>query len=204
MAIKGIKNYSIHQGSICFNIKNDEISNLINTLGNIYDNIFGDIPVGDGRSPRVRDHGVSFNGTNFHGMSELDVSSIHFEKNSNLRDFVEPYDSYNYEYLTETRQRIDGVFIKNDQITTIVEVQSGIQHGDYLDDEHWNKSFGSYYYSQKTFGRANHIVVIAGGFSNEILTRTNKWVEDKKNPPKVTLLKTAIVDGKIILEKVDF
>jgi len=61
---------------------------------------------------------------------------------------------------------IDGVeFAENGDVISIYECQSGIHHGEELDDEHTAKVLGTYLYDPEIIPTVRKVVVLAGAYS---------------------------------------
>lgn len=104
--------------------------------------------------------------------------------------------------------RIDAVELdENEEFPiSIVECQSGIQNGDYLDDEHLNKSLLRYPSDSGISPTLKKIVILAGGYTTESL-ETIKWHAynlEVARGIEVILLQTTRVDNKIGVEVVNY
>lgn len=65
---------------------------------------------------------------------------------------------------------IDGVeFAEDGSVISIYECQSGIHHGEELDDEHTAKALGSYLYDPEIIPTVRKVVVLAGAYSESDL-----------------------------------
>lgn len=117
-------------------------------------------------------------------------------------------DNYDAEWPIVDAGRIDGVEIDdNGNPISIYECQSGIQNGDYLDDEHLHKSLMRYPSDPAILPTLKKIVILAGGYSNEHLIQIKFQAENlslRKNPIEVILLKTNKIDNKINVEVVNY
>jgi hypothetical protein len=90
--------------------------------------------------------------------------------------------------------QIDGVEYNQDKtVKSIYEVQSGIFYGDYLDDNHRDKSLGRYLYDPKVIPTVERVVIWAGGYyDSDLLYIKERALElsRRDNPIEVVLLKT--------------
>lgn len=94
--------------------------------------------------------------------------------------------------------RIDATEVdENGNIITVIECQSGIQHGAALDADHFEKSIARYPYAPEVRNSVKKVVVIAGGY-------TEAQVEAFRHTPFTSiLLKTTKTEaGTIALEQV--
>ena len=94
--------------------------------------------------------------------------------------------------------RIDATEVDADgNIITVIECQSGIQYGQALDAEHFEKSISRYPYAPEVRNTVKKVIVIAGGF-------TDSQVEAFRHTPFTSiLLKTIKTEaGTIALEQV--
>ncbi len=144
--------------------------------------------------------GVSFVGSNFEGYGERDFMAALVQIQSLGFAQVIPGvgDNLKFEFqVPSVGGRIDAV--ETDEkggVLTVIEAQSGIQHGDYLDDEHFAKSISRYPYAPEVKDSVQKVVVIAGGY-------TEQQVEAYKHVPfQVSLLKTAKEGDRITLVEV--
>lgn len=101
--------------------------------------------------------------------------------------------------------RIDGVELDDeDNIVSIYECGSGIHKGQFLDWDHWNKILCRYMFSNAVFSdKLKRIVVLAGGYSNEMLSMVgNINTVLGRSGIEFILLKTERVENKISVVKV--
>jgi len=146
--------------------------------------------------------GVSFVGTNFEGYGERDfmASVVQIQKLGFATFIPSVGTKLGFEYVApSTNSRIDAVeFNENDEVITVIECQSGIQHGAYLDDEHFAKAISRYPQSAEVANTVKKIVVIAGGYAAEQLATF------KQLPYEIVALQTVASNGQISLETVAY
>lgn len=112
------------------------------------------------------------------------------------------------EWPIEDAGRIDGVEldIDNNPIS-IYECQSGIQYGNFLDDEHLFKSLLRYPFDSEIIPTLQKIVILAGGYTPEhlnIIKQQSIMFKNRKKPIEIILLKTIRNNNKIEVECVNF
>jgi hypothetical protein len=146
---------------------------------------------------QVAQQGVTFEGTTFEGYGERDFMAAIIQVQKLGYDVIIPGVGNNlgFEYeLASTGSRVDAVeFNEAGEVITVIEAQSGLQHGNYLDDDHFAKAIGRYPYSPEIQGSVRRVIVIAGGYY--------QWqIESLKAQPfDVILLRTERVDNKVTL-----
>ena len=149
---------------------------------------------------QIAQTGVTFENTNFAGYGERDfMAAVTMIQKSGYASVIPSVGAkLGFEYVvSSTNSRIDAVeFNEAGEVITVIECQSGIQHGDYLDDEHFAKAISRYPQSAEIRETVKKIVVIAGGFSEAQLATFGQL------PYEIVALKTIVVDGKIALEVV--
>lgn len=109
------------------------------------------------------------------------------------------------ERRTHGKRRIDNVVYdcRGGNIVALVETQDGIQHGKFLDDEHFDKVLGSYLYGNDKFNTVTKLVFIAGGFTNEQKESAKRFCQ--RNPQNVYLIRSVIdEDGWVSLVQENF
>ena len=153
--------------------------------------------IDNGGSCLVAQQGVVFEGTSFEGYGERDfVAAICQIQKLGYETFIPNVgNNLGFEYqLSSTGSRVDAVeFNENGEVVTVIEAQSGIQHGNFLDDEHFAKAIARYPYSPEIKNTVRKVVVIAGGYTQE-------QIEAFKHAPfEVCLLRTAVVGNRIQL-----
>ena len=149
---------------------------------------------------QIAQTGVTFENTNFAGYGERDfMAAVTMIQKSGYASVIPSVGAkLGFEYVVSSaNSRIDAVeFNEAGEVITVIECQSGIQHGDYLDDEHFAKAISRYPQSAEIVNTVRKIVVIAGGYSAEQLATFGQL------PYEIVALKTTVVDGKIALEVV--
>ena len=144
--------------------------------------------------------GVAFAETNFAGYGERDfmAAAIQIQKSGYATIVPGVGTNLGFEFqVPSTGSRVDAVeFDAAGNVVTVIECQSGIQNGSYLDDEHFAKAISRYPQSAEIRETVKKIVVIAGGFSEAQLATFGQL------PYEIVALKTIVVDGKIALEAV--
>jgi hypothetical protein len=112
------------------------------------------------------------------------------------------------EWGIEDAGRIDGVEMDETEEfpISIYECQSGIQNGNYLDEEHLTKSLDRYPSDPAVSPTLKKIVILAGGYTTNQITRI-KWHAQNlliARKIEVILLQTTRVDNKIGIEVVNY
>ena len=151
--------------------------------------------------------GVSFEGTNFSNAHEraTTIGNRFMKMVCKAADMSDNYDS---EWGTDDAGRIDAVEIdeETENPIAIYECQSGIQYGDYLDNEHVYKALLRYPSDPEIAPTLKKIVILAGGYTKEHLD-TIKWQAENLKIARgieVILLKTTRTENKIGVERVNF
>ena len=160
-----------------------------------------------GRGSSQNQSGVLFEGSNFSNAHErattIGPRFMNMVCNATGMDLFK----MDAEWGTDDAGRIDGVEMDETEKfpVSILECQSGIQNGSYLDDEHLNKSLLRYPSDPEIAPTLKKIVILAGGYSKEHLT-TIKWQSEllKTRDIEVILLKTIRVEDKIGVEVVNY
>jgi hypothetical protein len=148
----------------------------------------------------VQKQGDTFEGTNFEGYGERDFMAalVQIQKLGFAQVIPGVGTALGFEYqIPSVGGRIDAVEYNNEgQVSVVIEAQSGIQHGAFLDDEHFAKSISRYPNAFEIKSSVQKVVVIAGGY-------TEQQVETYKYMPfQVSLLKTVKEKDKISLVEV--
>jgi hypothetical protein len=116
--------------------------------------------------------------------------------------------NYDSEWPIKDDGRIDAVELDmNNNPISIVECQSGIQHGKYLDSEHFSKSLLRYPLDRAILPTLKKIVILAGGYSEDHLFKIKVQAEmfaNRENPIDVILLQTTRNKNKIGVELVNY
>jgi len=143
--------------------------------------------------------GTVFENTNFVGYGERDFMAavIQIQKSGYASVIPSVGSKLGFEYVVaSTNSRIDAVeFNEAGEVVTVIECQSGIQNGNYLDDEHFAKAISRYPQSAEIRNTVRQIVIIAGGYSAEQLATFGQL------PYKIVALVTKVENGQIVLEK---
>ena len=105
------------------------------------------------------------------------------------------------EWVIESGGRIDGVEL-NDKgdVISIYECQSGIQKGNFLDDEHLYKALLRYPFDSEVIKNLKKIVILAGGYNDEhlkIIDAQAKMFEKREIPIEIVLLQTVRLMDRI-------
>jgi len=145
--------------------------------------------------------GVTFENTNCEGLSEVGFtgSLVTIQRSGYASVIPSVGKNLRVEYVVpSTGSRIDAVeFNEAGEVITVIECQSGIQHGDYLDPEHFEKAISRYPQSAEIVNTVKKIVVIAGGYSSQQLATFGQL------PYEIVALVTKVENGQIVLEKVN-
>ena len=148
---------------------------------------------------QVAQIGVTFENTNFAGYGERDFMAavIQIQKSGYASVVPSVGSKLGFEHVVaSTNSRIDAVeFNEAGEVVTVIECQSGIQNGNYLDDEHFAKAISRYPQSAEIRNTVRQIVIIAGGYSAEQLATFGQL------PYKIVALVTKVENGQIVLEK---
>ena len=101
---------------------------------------------------------------------------------------------------------IDGVeFDEAGNVVSIYECQSGIHHGEELDDEHTAKILGSYLYDPEIIPTVRKVVVLAGAYSDgdlRLLRERAYELARRERAIELVVLITTRVENKIGVERV--
>ena len=101
---------------------------------------------------------------------------------------------------------IDGVeFAENGDVISIYECQSGIHHGEELDDEHTAKALGTYLYDPEIIPTVRKVVVLAGAYSDNdlrLLRERAYELSRRERTIELVVLITTRVDNRIGVERV--
>ena len=102
----------------------------------------------------------------------------------------------------------DGVeFAENGDVISIYECQSGIHHGEELDDEHTAKVLGTYLYDPEIIPTVRKVVVLAGAYSDNdlrLLKERAYELSRREQAIELVVLITTRVDNRIGVERVVF
>ena len=101
---------------------------------------------------------------------------------------------------------IDGVeFAENGDVISIYECQSGIHHGEELDDEHTAKVLGTYLYDPEIIPTVRKVVVLAGAYSEgdlRLLKERAYELARRERAIELVVLVTARDGNRIGVERV--
>jgi len=101
---------------------------------------------------------------------------------------------------------IDGVeFAENGDVISIYECQSGIHHGEELDDEHTAKVLGTYLYDPEIIPTVRKVVVLAGAYNEcdlRLLKERAYELARREKAIELVVLITTRVDNRIGVERV--
>jgi len=101
---------------------------------------------------------------------------------------------------------IDGVeFAENGDVISIYECQSGIHHGEELDDEHTAKVLGTYLYDPEIIPTVRKVVVLAGAYSEGDLCLLKERAYElarRERAIELVVLITTRVENRIGVERV--
>jgi hypothetical protein len=153
--------------------------------------------------------GVSFSGTIFENLKERGATmSPMFCK---LVCDVSKMELVNIqaEFHTKENGEIDGVEFcsESKKPITIFECQSGIHNGNFLDENHLNKTLNKYLYSSEILPTLKKIVLLAGGYYEnhlKIIRERSKELLNREMPIEIILLKTSRVDDNISIKIVEY
>jgi len=152
--------------------------------------------------PRV---GVSFRGTQFDRIKERGATISGMFGNLVCQASGMKLEMMQAEYYVESGE-IDGVeFDENNKVVAIYECQSGIHHGEELDDEHIMKALGSYLYDPEIIPTVRKVVLLAGAYSEmdlAILRNRSLELSRRDQPIELIVLITTKVDNKIGIERI--
>lgn len=161
-----------------------------------------------GRGSSSNQTGVIFEGSNFSNAHERMTTVGPRFMNIVCKATDMKLEQMDAEWPIEDAGRIDGVEIdENGKPISIYECQSGIQNGNFLDDEHLSKSLLRYPFDTEIIPTLKKIVILAGGYTSEhlnIIKHQAEMFKQRKNPIEVLLLKTIRTGDKIGVEPVDF
>ncbi len=148
-----------------------------------------DLATDHGTEPKQ--YGVTFEGTNFENYGERDfMAAVTQITKQGFKQYLPTGRNLVHEYVAAADSRIDAVELdENGNVTTVIECQAGIQHGEYLDAVHFEKAISRYPH----ITGAKRVVIIAGGYTEAQLATFAQL------PFEVITLTTAVVDGQIEL-----
>jgi hypothetical protein len=148
--------------------------------------------------------GVSFRGTQFDRLKERGATISGMFGNLVCQASGMRLEMMQAEYYIESGE-VDGVeFDEYGKVIAIYECQSGIHHGEELDDEHMMKALGTYLYDSEIIPTVRKVVVLAGAYSEMDLTiLRNRALElsRRDQPIELVVLITTRVENKIGIER---
>lgn len=154
-----------------------------------------------GRGTNSNTNGVLFEGSNFSNAHERLTTIGPRFMNMVCKATNMDLENMDAEWPIKDAGRIDGVEVNEQGLpVSIYECQSGIQKGDYLDDEHLSKSLLRYPFDSAILPTLTKIVILAGGYSEEhleIIKNQAQMFMQREVPIELILLKTNRVDDKI-------
>jgi hypothetical protein len=160
-----------------------------------------------GRGLSSNQAGVIFEGSNFSNAHERMTTVGPRFMNIVCKATGMELENMDAEWPIEDAGRIDGVELDADGMPiSIYECQSGIQNGNFLDDEHLSKSLLRYPFDTEIIPTLKKIVILAGGYTPEhlnIIKHQTEMFGARKQPIEVILLKTVRTDDKISVEIVN-
>lgn len=153
-------------------------------------------------------NGVTFEGTIFEKIKERG-STIGGKFGKMICDAsgMDLFQMYAEEYYSSGE--IDGIEKDpiNNKPISIFECQSGIHKGQFLDDNHLNKTLNRYLYDPEIIPTVKKIVILAGGYSTDhisIIKERSNELKTRKNPIEIILLKTERNENQISITKVNY
>jgi len=151
--------------------------------------------------------GVQFDGSNFSNAHER-MTTIGGRFMNMVCEASGMSMNYDSEWPTKDNGRIDAVELdENNNPISIYECQSGIQNGDYLDDEHLSKSLLRYPFDSAILPTLKKIVILAGGYTLDhlnIIKCQSEMFANRENPIELILLQTTRNENKIGVEIVNY
>lgn len=135
--------------------------------------------------------GVTFKDTDFENYGERDfMAAITQATKKGWKQYFPVGKNLVHEYQANDESRIDAVELnEDDTVKTVIECQSGIQNGEYLDSVHFEKAISRYPHTTS----AQRVIIIAGGYSEAQLATFTQL------PFEIIALTTTVVDGQIEL-----
>ena len=149
--------------------------------------------------------GVSFAGTQFDRLKERGATMSGMFGNLVCQQAGMNLVMMQAEYYVAAGE-IDGVeFDEAGNVVSIYECQSGIHHGEELDDEHTAKILGSYLYDPEIIPTVRKVVVLAGAYSDgdlRLLRERAYELARREKAIELVVLITTRVENKIGVERV--
>jgi hypothetical protein len=149
--------------------------------------------------------GVSFSGTQFDRLKERGATISGMFGNLVCQAANMNLLMMQAEYYVSAGE-IDGVeFAEDGSIISIYECQSGIHHGEELDDEHTMKALGTYLYDSEIIPTVRKVVILAGAYSESdlvILRERGYELSRRERPIELVALITTREGNRIGVERV--
>jgi hypothetical protein len=163
--------------------------------------------LGRGSEAREAKTGVNFSGSQFDRLKERGATMSGMFGNLVCQASGMNLTMTQAEYYVEAGE-IDGVeFDENGKVLSIYECQSGIHHGNELDEVHLNKALGSYLYDPEVIPTVRKVVILAGAYSGAtlgILKERALELSRRDLPIELVALVTNRTDNRIGVERVTF
>lgn len=113
--------------------------------------------------------GVLFEGTQFDGLKERGATMSPMFCSLVCKASGMVLENMQAEYYTDAGE-IDGVeFDDSGNVISIYECQSGIHHGEKLNEGHLGKALQNYLYDPKIFPTVKKVVILAGEYDESIM-----------------------------------
>ena len=164
-----------------------------------------DNDLGQGTGQAESKVGVSFSGTQFDRLKERGATISGMFGNLVCQASGMNLLMMQAEYYVDAGE-IDGVeFAENGDVISIYECQSGIHHGEELDDEHTAKALGTYLYDPEIIPTVRKVVVLAGAYSEgdlRLLKERAYELARRERAIELVVLITTRVDNRIGVERV--
>jgi hypothetical protein len=161
--------------------------------------------LGAGSAAAETKSGVSFSGTQFDRLKERGATISGMFGNLVCQAANMNLLMMQAEYYVSAGE-IDGVeFAEDGSIISIYECQSGIHHGEELDDEHTMKALGTYLYDSEIIPTVRKVVILAGAYSESdlvILRERGYELSRRERPIELVALITTRVENRIGVERV--
>ena len=149
--------------------------------------------------------GVSFSGTQFDRLKERGATISGMFGNLVCQAANMNLIMMQAEYYVSAGE-IDGVeFDEAGNVVSIYECQSGIHHGEELDDEHTMKALGTYLYDPEIIPTVRKVVILAGAYSESdllILRERAYELGRRERAIELVVLVTTRVENRIGVERV--
>lgn len=164
-----------------------------------------DNDLGAGSGQAESKSGVSFAGTQFDRLKERGATISGMFGNLVCQAAGMNLTMMQAEYYVAAGE-IDGVeFAEDGSVISIYECQSGIHHGEELDDEHTAKALGTYLYDPEIIPTVRKVVILAGAYSESdlVILRERRYELGRREQPiELVALITTRVENRIGVERV--